>query len=131
LRANVGGATQLDYAGLVDLHTGEVVWFNVVRAGSEVPGSSSATCARPRARHRWSSACWPDEAGDAVRAGGGEELMCARCFELSRRSLLLAAGRRGVLRPAVAEARILPKDMVPLVGPGYRRPRRTSRASGS
>jgi hypothetical protein len=35
---NVGGATQLDYAGLVDLRTGEVVWFNVVRAGSEVPG---------------------------------------------------------------------------------------------
>ena len=35
---NVGGATQLDYAGLVDLKTGEVVWFNVVRAGSEVPG---------------------------------------------------------------------------------------------
>jgi hypothetical protein len=35
---NIGGATQLDYAGLVDLHTGEVVWFNVVRAGSEVPG---------------------------------------------------------------------------------------------
>jgi hypothetical protein len=34
----VGGATQLDYAGLVDLKTGEVVWFNVVRAGSEVPG---------------------------------------------------------------------------------------------
>ena len=35
---NIGGATQLDYAGLVDLRTGEVVWFNVVRAGSEVPG---------------------------------------------------------------------------------------------
>jgi hypothetical protein len=35
---NVGGATQLDYAGLVDLKTGEVVWFNVVKAGSEVPG---------------------------------------------------------------------------------------------
>jgi hypothetical protein len=35
---NVGGATQLDYAGLVDLRTGEVVWFNVVKAGSEVPG---------------------------------------------------------------------------------------------
>ncbi len=35
---NVGGSAQLDYAGLVDLHTGEVVWFNVVRAGSEVPG---------------------------------------------------------------------------------------------
>ena len=35
---NVGGATQLSYASLVDLHTGEVVWFNVVRAGSEIPG---------------------------------------------------------------------------------------------
>jgi hypothetical protein len=35
---NIGGATQLDYAGLVDLKTGEVVWFNVVRAGSQVPG---------------------------------------------------------------------------------------------
>jgi len=35
---NVGGATQLDYASLVDLKTGKVVWFNVVRAGSEIPG---------------------------------------------------------------------------------------------
>ena len=35
---NVGGAHQLDYAALVDLHTGDVVWFNVVQAGSEVPG---------------------------------------------------------------------------------------------
>src|SRR3982751_2368590 len=35
---NVGGATQLDYASLVDLKTGEVVWFNVVRAGSQIPG---------------------------------------------------------------------------------------------
>jgi hypothetical protein len=35
---NVGGASQLDYASLVDLRTGEVVWFNVVQAGSEVPG---------------------------------------------------------------------------------------------
>ena len=35
---NIGGATQLNYASLVDLKTGEVVWFNVVRAGSEVPG---------------------------------------------------------------------------------------------
>jgi hypothetical protein len=35
---NIGGATQLDYASLVDLKTGQVVWFNVVRAGSEVPG---------------------------------------------------------------------------------------------
>jgi hypothetical protein len=35
---NVGGATQLDYASLVDLKTGQVVWFNVVQAGSEIPG---------------------------------------------------------------------------------------------
>lgn len=35
---NIGGATQLDYASLVDLKTGEVVWFNVVRASSQVPG---------------------------------------------------------------------------------------------
>jgi hypothetical protein len=35
---NVGGATQLDYASLVNLKTGEVVWFNVVQAGSQIPG---------------------------------------------------------------------------------------------
>ena len=35
---NIGGAEQLDYASLVDLKTGEVVWFNVVLAGSQVPG---------------------------------------------------------------------------------------------
>jgi hypothetical protein len=35
---NIGGAQQLDYASLVDLKTGQVVWFNVVLAGSQVPG---------------------------------------------------------------------------------------------
>ena len=35
---NIGGAQQLDYASLVDLKTGEVVWFKVVLAGSQVPG---------------------------------------------------------------------------------------------
>jgi hypothetical protein len=35
---NVGGANQLNYASLVDLKTGEVVWFNVVQAGSQIPG---------------------------------------------------------------------------------------------
>ena len=35
---NVGGQQQLDYASLVDLRTGKVVWFNVVAAGSQVPG---------------------------------------------------------------------------------------------
>jgi hypothetical protein len=35
---NIGGQQQLDYASLVDLKTGEVVWFNVVLAGSQIPG---------------------------------------------------------------------------------------------
>jgi len=35
---NVGGQQQLDYASLVDLKTGEVVWFNVVAAGSQIAG---------------------------------------------------------------------------------------------
>lgn len=35
---NVGGGGQLNYASLVDLKTGDVVWFNVVQARSEVPG---------------------------------------------------------------------------------------------
>ncbi len=35
---DVGGQQQLDYASLVDLKTGEVVWFNVVQAGSQLPG---------------------------------------------------------------------------------------------
>ncbi|HEX6741981.1 MAG TPA: hypothetical protein VF079_09350, partial [Sphingomicrobium sp.] len=47
--------------------------------------------------------------------------MCARCFELSRRSLLLGGGATAAaLSAGIADARILPKDMVPLVGPGYR-----------
>lgn len=35
---NVGGGGQFAYASLVDLRTGEVVWFNVVSAGSQVAG---------------------------------------------------------------------------------------------
>lgn len=32
------GASQSAYASLVDLRTGEVVWFNVLQAGSQLPG---------------------------------------------------------------------------------------------
>jgi predicted Zn-dependent protease len=47
--------------------------------------------------------------------------MCARCFEVSRRSLLLGGGAAAAaLTTGVAQARMLPKDMVPLVGPGYK-----------
>ena len=35
---NIGGAGQFAYASLVDLRTGEVVWFNVLSAGSQVAG---------------------------------------------------------------------------------------------
>jgi hypothetical protein len=33
-----GGGGQSAYASLVDLRTGEVVWFNVLQTGSQVPG---------------------------------------------------------------------------------------------
>ena len=33
-----GGSGQAAYASLVDLRTGEVVWFNLLQAGSQVPG---------------------------------------------------------------------------------------------
>jgi hypothetical protein len=33
-----GGSGQLAYASLVNLHTGEVVWFNVLQTGSQLPG---------------------------------------------------------------------------------------------
>ena len=46
--------------------------------------------------------------------------MCIRC-ELSRRSLLIGAGAgAAALHMGVAEARVRPADMVPLVGPGFK-----------
>ena len=35
---NIGGGGQFAYASLVDLKTGDVVWFNVVQAGSQIAG---------------------------------------------------------------------------------------------
>jgi hypothetical protein len=35
---NVGGGGQFAYASLVDLRTGEVVWFNVLQTGSQIAG---------------------------------------------------------------------------------------------
>ena len=35
---NVGGGGQLAYASLVDLRTGEVVWFNVLQTGTQIAG---------------------------------------------------------------------------------------------
>jgi len=47
--------------------------------------------------------------------------MCAHCLEISRRSLLVGGGlTAAALHTGIAEARVRPQDMVPLVGPGYR-----------
>jgi predicted Zn-dependent protease len=46
--------------------------------------------------------------------------MCIRC-EISRRSLLIGGGVAAAsLATGIADARILPKDMTPLIGPGFR-----------
>jgi len=46
--------------------------------------------------------------------------MCARCPELTRRSLLVGGGVAAAsLTTGVAHSRIRPQDMVPLVGPGF------------
>jgi predicted Zn-dependent protease len=47
--------------------------------------------------------------------------MCARCLELSRRSLLIGGGATlAAIHTGVASARVPPQNMVPLIGPGYR-----------
>ena len=47
--------------------------------------------------------------------------MCMRCAEISRRSLLVGGGALvASTATGVAQARIRPADMVPLIGPGYR-----------
>jgi len=35
---NIGGGGQFAYASLVDLKTGDVIWFNVVQTGSQIAG---------------------------------------------------------------------------------------------
>ena len=47
--------------------------------------------------------------------------MCIRCAGMSRRSLLAGGAAAAVsLHAGVAQARVLPKDMTPLVGPGFK-----------
>jgi len=47
--------------------------------------------------------------------------MCHRCLELTRRSLLVGGGAAAAaLHTGVANARVRPAEMVPLVGPGYK-----------
>ncbi len=47
--------------------------------------------------------------------------MCMRCVEITRRSLLVGGTAAAAsLHAGIAEARVRPQDMAPLVGPGYR-----------
>src|SRR4051812_25021873 len=47
--------------------------------------------------------------------------MCARCLELSRRSLLMGGGAAvAALHTGVANARVLPQNMAPLVAKGFK-----------
>lgn len=47
--------------------------------------------------------------------------MCLRCLEVSRRAMLLGgAAAAAAIQTGVAQARIRPQDMVPLIGPGFR-----------
>ncbi len=47
--------------------------------------------------------------------------MCLRCLEVSRRAMLLGgAAAAASIQTGVAQARIRPQDMVPLIGPGFR-----------
>lgn len=42
-----GGSSQMAYASLVDLRTGEVVWFNVLQTGSQLPGVKFGDIRKP------------------------------------------------------------------------------------
>lgn len=44
---NIGGGGQFAYASLVDLKTGEVVWFNVLQAGTQVAGINMGDIRKP------------------------------------------------------------------------------------
>ena len=47
--------------------------------------------------------------------------MCWRCDQVTRRSLLAGGGMAAAsLATGVAQARVRPKDMVPLIGPGFK-----------
>ena len=45
--APIGGGGQFAYASLVDLKTGEVVWFNVLQTGSQVAGITFGDIRKP------------------------------------------------------------------------------------
>ena len=44
---NIGGGGQFAYASLVDLRSGEVVWFNVLQAGTQIAGINMGDIRKP------------------------------------------------------------------------------------
>ena len=44
---NIGGGGQFAYASLVDLRSGEVVWFNVLQAGTQIAGINLGDIRKP------------------------------------------------------------------------------------
>ena len=44
---NIGGGGQFAYASLVDLRTGEVVWFNVLKADAQIAGINMGDIRKP------------------------------------------------------------------------------------
>ena len=44
---NIGGGGQFAYASLVDLRTGEVVWFNVLQTGTQIAGINMGDIRKP------------------------------------------------------------------------------------
>ena len=47
--------------------------------------------------------------------------MCMQCLEVSRRAMLAGGGVLAAsLATGVAEARVRPHEMTPLIGPGYK-----------
>ena len=65
-----GGASQLAYASLVDLKSGDVVWFNVVQTGSQLPGVNFGDIRTPEGRDAdGRTAARADEAGPGGSAG--------------------------------------------------------------
>jgi hypothetical protein len=49
---NIGGGGQFAYASLVDLRTGEVVWFNVLQTGTQVAGINIGDIRKPEGAAR-------------------------------------------------------------------------------
>jgi hypothetical protein len=119
---------------LVDLHTGEVVWFNVLQAGTQIAGINMGDIRKPEG-----AAQMVDRLLDrmkpvkAVRQRMKEtQLMCANCLALSRRAMLAGSGAlAATLATGAAQARISPNAMTPLIGLDTSPPTATKSASGS